>query len=157
MRKLFTVFSVVLLAIGLLSSPAALGLAFPGSQASLLPNYTYPVQTFTAASATGTTLFIGGVRSGLITAFGTALTTATWKIQGSNDGGAHFFDLPTAAYPTTAIPITTTAVSQTTTATTLYMVNLAGFTNVRFVTTSGTFTGTNLKLALSASANGGYL
>lgn len=130
--------------------------AFPGSQASLLPNYSYAAQTFTAASQTGATINTGGLTSGTIVAYGTALTTATWQIQASNDGGAHWFNLPTAALPTTALP-STLAASQTTTATTLYLVNVAGFTNVRFATTSGTFTATNLSLKLTASSNRGLL
>ena len=155
MKKLLL--SLVLAAFVALGVPMAHSQAYPGSQASLLPNYAYTPAVFTAASQTGATQYLGGVNSGLISAIGATLTTATWQIQGSNDGGAHWFNLPTAAYPTTAIPITTTAVSQTTTANTLYAVNLAGFTNVRFVTTSGTFTGTSLTLNLTASSNNGYL
>lgn len=156
LRYALTVLMVVLVAIVSFTAPPAAAQAYPGSQSSILPTYSYTVATFTAASQTGSTQYLGGVASGLITAYGTALTTATWKIQGSNDGGSHWFDLPTAAYPTTAAP-TTLAVSQTTTATTLYAVNLAGFTNFRFVTTSGTFTATNFSLKLSASSNKGYL
>jgi hypothetical protein len=131
--------------------------AYPGSQNTLLPNYSYAPQVFTAISTTGATINIGGLRSGLITATGVALTTATWQIQGSADGGTTWINLPTAAYPTTAVPITTTAVSETTTAATVYVVNLAGFTNLRFATTSGTFTATSLSLKLTASGNAGYL
>jgi len=155
MRKIFAVLFIVLLAIFTMTTQAR-AQAYPGSQASLLPNYAYPVATFTAASQNGSTLYIGGLTSGVITVYGTALTTATWKIQGSNDGGGHWFDLPTAAYPTTAAP-TTLAVSQTSTATGLFAVNLAGFTNVRFATTSGTFTATSLSLVLTGSSNKGYL
>lgn len=157
LRYALTVLLVVIVAIVSLTAPPAAAQAFPGSQASLLPNYAYTPAVFTAASQTGATIFTGGLKSGLVTAYGTALTTATWKIQGSNDGGGHWFDLPTAVYPTTTLPITTTVLSETTTATSLYVVNLAGFTNLRFVTTSGTFTATNLTLVLTASSNGSYL
>lgn len=131
--------------------------AYPGSQASLLPNYSYAAEVFTANSTTGATINTGGLASGTIIAFGTGLTTATWQIQGSNDGGTHWTNLVTVAYPTTTLPITTVANSQTTTATTLYLVNLAGFTNVRFATTSGTFTATSFSLKLTASSNHGLL
>jgi hypothetical protein len=154
-RYALVVALVVLTAIvGLQSSQAQ---AYPGSQNSLLPNYSYTAQVFTANSSTGATVNVGGLRSGLIQVTGSSLTTATWKIQGSADGGVTWTDLPTAAYPTTVVPITTTAVSQTSTAAGLFCVNLSGMTNVRFATTSGTFTATSLSLKLTASSNGGYL
>lgn len=152
-----TVALVVLVAIAALAAPPAAAQAFPGSQNSLLPNYSYTAQVFTANATNGATINVGGLRSGLIQVTGSSLTTATWKIQGSADGGTTWTDLPTAAYPTTSVPITTTAVSQTSTAAGLFCVNLSGMTNVRFATTSGTFTATSLSLKLTASSNAGYL
>jgi hypothetical protein len=146
---------VVLTAIAGLSTASAQ--AYPGSQNTLLPNYSYTAQVFTAASSTGTSIAVGGLRSGLIQVTGVSLTTATWQLQGSVDGGVTWNNLPTAAYPTTTLPITTTAVSQTSTAAGLFVVNLSGMTNLRFATTSGTFTGTSLSLKLTASGNASFL
>lgn len=128
---------------------------YPGSLATMSPNYSYNLGTFTATSTTGTAQVLGGLESGVIQVTGTSLTTATWAIQGSIDGGTTWFALPTAAYPTTAAP-STLAVTQTTTATAQYVVNLAGITQVRIVT-SGTFTATNITIKLTASTNKGYL
>lgn len=128
---------------------------YPGSLATMTPNYSYPAQTFTATAQTGTAINLGGLTSGIVQVKGTGLTTVTFAVQGSMDGGATWFSLPTATYPTTAAP-STLAVTQTATATTQYVVNLAGITNVRFVT-SGTFTATSVTLQLTASANKGYL
>lgn len=157
MKGLFAFAAILCLGLATCLAPQAHGQAYPGSQNTLLPNYSFTAQTFTANSTTGDTINIGGLSSGLIQVTGVSLTTATWKIQGSADGGTTWNDLPTAAYPTTTVPITTTAVSQTSTAAGLFCVNLAGLTNVRFATTSGTFTGTSLSLKLTASSNRGYL
>lgn len=129
--------------------------------------------TDTIAGGTSITITSGGsgyaamptsatLSNGTATCSGTAVVsataaTATWKIQGSADGGTTWNDLPTAAIPTTAVPISTTAVSQTSTAAKAFCVNLAGFTNLRFATTSGTFNATSLSLTLTASSNRGYL
>lgn len=145
--------AVVALALGCTHLEAQ---AYPGSQASLLPNYTYTPTILTAASQNGATLYTGGLSAGTIQVTGVSLTTATWSIQGSNDGAATWFSLPTAVYPTTAL-VSTLAVTETTTATAHYVVNLAGLTNVRFITTSGTFTATSVTFVLVASANKGLL
>lgn len=125
---------------------------YSGQIATMTPNISYAAQTFTATGQTGATLNIGGASSGTISVIGSSLTTATWAIQGSNDGGVTFFPLLTAAI---AVP-GTTATSETTTANSMYIVNVAGLTNVRFVT-SGTFTATNIKVKLVVSANKGLL
>ncbi len=125
---------------------------YPGFQAVVTPNYSFPAQSFTATGQTGTKINLAGFSSGTVTVTGTALTTATWAIQGSADGGTTWFPLLTA---TIAVP-GTTATSQTTTASSMYIVNLACMTNVRFVT-SGTFTATALSIKLTASANKGLL
>jgi hypothetical protein len=135
---------------------AAQGPYYPGSTPSIFPNYSYAPATFTATSQTSSVINLTGLTSGLVQVTGTALTTVTWAIKGSIDGGVTFFSLPTAAIPTTTVPITTTAVTQTTTASALYVVNLSGMTNVEFVT-SGTFTATSVAIKLTASSNKSYL
>lgn len=117
----------------------------------------FPAQSFTASGQTGTVMSLGststtasGYSVGTVSLTGTALTTATISVMGSSDNGATFYALPiaTVASPTTAATTTVTA-----TASGLYQVNLAGITHVKFVT-SGTFTGTSIGLALTASPVG---
>jgi hypothetical protein len=122
------------------------------------PTTQWPVATFSAASQTGTAFSIGGQRSGLIEVKGTALTTATWSIQGSMDSGTTWVSLPTAALPTTSVPITTTATSQTTTSSgTFYVVSVSQFTMLRFITTSGTFTATSITITINTSSQANFL
>lgn len=152
MKKLFAI-------LVLLAAPLALSAQsyYPGTQTSLLPNYSYGAQSFTATAQTGATINLAGVSTGLIEVSGTALTTVTWQLEGSIDGGTTWFPVGTAPYTFSSGSLTIpTSVSstQTTTATTLYMANLAGFTNVRFVT-SGTFTATNVSIKLTAASNTG--
>lgn len=91
----------------------------------------------------------GAYSAGTITITGVGLTTATVGVLGSSDGGVTFFPLNIA--PITSL--TTTATTATITATSLYAVNLATITNLKFVT-SGTFTATSITLKLAASPNG---
>lgn len=133
-------------------APAFAQSYYPGGQTSILPNFSYPAQTFTATAQTGTAIGITGLSTGTILVKGTALTTATFAIQGSNDGGTTWFGLNTAAL---LVP-GTVAATQTATASALYIVNLAGFTNIRFVT-SGTFTATSITIKLTGSSNKGLL
>lgn len=131
---------------------------YPGSLATMTPNYVYPAATFTAASQNGTAIGLGGLGSGIIEVKATTITTATWAIEGSVDGGTTWFELPTTALSVVASTTPTPALTQTTTATaTAYAVNLVGITQVRFITTSGTFTATGFSLTLAANSNKGLL
>ncbi len=146
----------ILLAVAALIAP--LTPAFAQYSSSVLnqnPTYSGSVQTFTGV-ANGNANRLVGYSSGVIEVTGTGLTTVTWAIQGSIDGGVTWQALPVAAFPTTALP-STLAASETTTATgTFYLVNVAGFTNYRFVT-SGTFTATSVGFKLTASQYKGLL
>lgn len=107
----------------------------------------FPLQTFTGA-ATGTIIPLAASYSaGTITLTATALTTVTFAVQGSADGGNTYWPL---AISNVASPTTLPASSVTTTASGLYQVNLSGLTHVKFVV-SGTFTATAVNLVLSAS------
>jgi len=154
--KTFKYLAVALVALlGIGAQFASAQSYYPGSLATTTPNYSFPAQSFTATNQTGAAIGLGGLTSGVIQVTGTDLTTVTFAIQGSIDGGVTWFNLPTAAYPTTAKP-STLAVTQTAAAPTLYVVNLSGITTVRFVT-SGTFTATSVAVKLTASSNQGYL
>jgi hypothetical protein len=144
---------VLALAVSLASlTPAHAQQNYSGQSVVVYQNYIQSTaDVFTAASTNGVTHKIGALNSGVIHLVGVSLTTSVWSIQGSTDGGATWLSLPTAAYPTTAA-VTTTAVTQTSTASGFYVVNLVGFNAFRFITTSGTFTGTSIGLTLNASS-----
>jgi hypothetical protein len=148
----------VLLALALLGAP----LSYAAPLASPFSNSIYPAQTFTASNQTGSAIQLNGLTvpsqvgssfaSGTITVTGTSLTTATFSVWGSSDGGATYFVLPIInplAAPSSSAPATAVTV----TANGTYMVSLAGITHVELVT-SGTFTATALSLTLTASPNG---
>lgn len=116
------------------------------------PNAPFPTQTFTAsAQSSNTATYLNGFGSGTISIIGNTLTTATWEIDGSNDG-VNFFKLPTAIIGTPG----TLTLTETSTTNGLYVVNLAGIVSYKFAT-SGTFTATNIKLKLVASVNRGLI
>lgn len=87
--------------------------------------------------------------TGTITVTGTSLTTATFAVNGSSDGGKTFYPLNISTINAPA----TTATTETVTTAGAYQVNLSGITDIEFVT-SGTFTATNISLTLTASPNG---
>ncbi|HVW76203.1 MAG TPA: hypothetical protein VHB45_01225 [Alloacidobacterium sp.] len=123
-----------------------------GNLATMTPNYAYSGGSFTAASQNGPTINLGGLAYATVQVKGTA-TAFGGVVQGSNDGGATWYALPYVSYasstPTTVIAPSTTAI----TATGLYGVALAGLTNVRFATTSATYTGGSITVNIVASAN----
>lgn len=87
--------------------------------------------------------------TGTITVTGSSLTTATFAVNGSSDGGKTFYALNISAINAPG----TTATTETVTTAGVYQVNLSGITDVEFVT-SGTFTATNISITLTASPNG---
>lgn len=127
------------------------------AQAVSQTNTILPAQTFTASAQTGAVITLGQSPSGNggsnsvgnITVTGTALSTVTFAILGSSDGGNTFTALPINAIATPG----TTATTQTTTTGGIYQVNLAGITQVEFQT-SGTFTATSVNLTLTTSPTG---
>jgi hypothetical protein len=133
-RKVFSLVSL-LLAAALCFSPSIR--AQSSTQNFLQPNTSYPAQAFIATAQTGATQILAGKAFGTIEVYGASFTTLTWEIDGSNDGGSHWFALNTCVITTPG----TKATTQTTTSNSLYGVNLAGLTNFRIVT-SGTFTAT---------------
>lgn len=120
-----------------------------GRAQSIFPNTSFASQTFTASAQTGATIGLSGSSYGTISVSGT-FSAATFGVKGSNDGGAHYFpiNIATVLAPGT---VATTVVASTTS---LYQVNLAGLTNVEFVT-SGTFTGTSAIIHLTTTSNPG--
>lgn len=96
----------------------------------------------------GNTWKSGSYSGAAITLTGNSLTTATFGVLGSADGGVTYYPIPINAILTP----TTTSATVTATAAGLYQVNLAGLTHVKFVT-SGTFTATSITLTLTASPN----
>lgn len=126
---------------------------FTGGQTSIFPNFSYAAQSFTATAQTGASIGLAGLSSGIIQVKGTVVTSVIFNVQGSIDGGVTWTNLLVAPYAATLVPVAT---ATTATAAGLYVVNLAGITNVRFVT-SGTFTGTGVTIKLTGSANKGLL
>lgn len=148
----------VFLALALLGVP--LGYAAP--LASPFSLAVFPAQSFTATGQTGAAIQLNGLTvpstvgssfwSGTITVTGTSLTTATFGVLGSSDGGATYYPLPIQS-PLAAVP-STPVTTATVTVNGIYQVSLAGITHVEFVT-SGTFTATALSITLTASPNAG--
>lgn len=116
-----------------------------------------PAVVLTATAQTSAPVALGNPSTGTasswsvgtITLIGNTLTTATFGVLGSADGGVTYAPIAINAYGTPA------TVGTTATATTsgLYQVSLAGLTHIEFVT-SGTFTATNISLLLTAAPNG---
>src|SRR5271170_1648784 len=116
----------------------AIGLAMsfvPGEQVhaqtySSQTNIIYPVQTFTATSQTGTVIQLGQNPSGNggsysvgnISVNGSSLTTATFAVEGSSDGGNTYYPLNVNSVTAPGTVATTTTV----TGPGIYQVNLAG-------------------------------
>jgi hypothetical protein len=114
-------------------------------------NAVFPAQVVTSSGQTDTVKLTGVAFSvGTISLTGSGLTTVTFAVMGSADNGLSFFQLPIS---TVASPGSTPTSTVTATANGLYQVNLAGITQVQFVT-SGTFTATSVSLVLSASPVG---
>src|SRR6201986_94408 len=110
----------------------------------------FPVATLTATSQTSPPIaLLQSYSVGVITVTGNTLTTATFAVLGSSDGGTTYSPLAVSAVGSPS----TTATTTTVTANGLYQVNLAGITNVEFQT-SGTFTATSVSLLLTASTFG---
>lgn len=120
------------------------------AQSPYKTNIFIPGWTATASSQTSPSIPLGTSYSvGTITLTGSSLTTATFAVMGSSNGGATYTALPISAI---ADP-TTTATTITATAAGLYQVNLATITHIKFVT-SGTFTATSVTLLLTGAPNG---
>jgi hypothetical protein len=79
----------------------------------------------------------------------TLAVSVVWGLQGSIDQGVTWSPIPTAAMPTTAQPSTTAITETSATPAVFYLVNLAGWNKIRFVTSS-TFTGTTATFRISA-------
>lgn len=96
-----------------------------------------PAQSFTATGQTGASIQLLGtatLSSATLSINGT-FTTVTFAVQASNDGGTTWFPITTASVATPS----TYAATQTATAAGMYVLSVAGFTNLRIVTSS-TFT-----------------
>lgn len=130
---------------------------YPGSQASVFPNYKYPAMVFTATSQT-VKQTLSGVSTATIQIYGVA-TAATLQIKASNDGGTNYFAIPYfAGVYTSNVPVIVTgaAFPAYTGTPVLYWVNLSGFTNVEIIS-SGTFTGASASVQITASSNKGII
>lgn len=131
--------------------------SYPQSSLQLNTNILFPVVIMTATAQTSTVTHLGQTPGGnggsysvgTITVKGTSLTTATFAVNGSSDGGVTFFPLNISSINAPG----TTTTTQTVTANGIYQVNLSGITDVEYIT-SGTFTGTSIALTLTASPNG---
>ena len=123
------------------------------AHAQTLPVNVGPPITMTATSQTSAAQpLLASYSSGTIQLTGTSLTTATFAIYGcslASCTAAQFLPLSTISCSDTT---GTYATTQTATANACYRVNLSGITAYEFVT-SGTFTGTNIILTLTASPN----
>jgi hypothetical protein len=127
------------------------------AQQGMQNNTVFPATVMTATSQTSSVIHLSSQTSGnpvsfstgTITVTGSSLTTATFAVKGSSDGGVTFYSINISALNSPA----TTATTETVTTAGVYQVNLTGLTDVEFVT-SGTFTATNISLILTASPNG---
>lgn len=135
-----------LLLIFLLSSVAALG-----QGVSVFPAQVFTGDTSGMVMQLNSPPSTGSASVGAITLVGTSLTTVTFTVEASTDGGLNYFPAPvyTVASPSIAAstPITATASGQ-------YYINLAGVTHLQIVT-SGTFTATSVSFQLTTSPNAG--
>jgi hypothetical protein len=122
----------------------------PYSNLKLTP--TAMTATAQTSAAIGLDLYHTGTgnsfATGTLTVTGTALTTATFGVLGSSDGGNNYF--PVNLYP--VLTPTAGASTQTVTAAAMFYVNLAGLTHIKYVT-SGTFTATSITILVTASPN----
>lgn len=122
-------------------------------------NVIFPAAIFTATAQTSAAIALGTKQgngqwtagswsSAAISLSSVALTTATFGMLGSADGGVTFNPIAIAS---AGVPGT---LATTFTATTggMYNANMAGLTHFKFVT-SGTFTATSIALVLTASPN----
>lgn len=128
---------------------------FTGGQTSIFPNFSYAAQSFTATAQTGAVIGLPGLSSGLIEVKGTALTTVTFAVMGSIDGGLTYTALPVAPIAVVPLIVALTATAAAP-APSFYAVDLSCVTNVKIVTSS-TFTGTGVTIKLTGSANKGLL
>lgn len=158
MKKFAGLLLVLCLAAVVTAAPAqAQSIPFAGQVSSISPNYPLvPVVSLTATAQTSTEfLGVPGASYAGIVVTGTTLTTATWALQGSINGGTTWVAIATAPLGVTPlVPVLTE--TSTVAAGSSYAANVAGFTRLRFVT-SGTFTATGLKIQVVVTSNKGLL
>lgn len=152
------VLSMSLLAIGCNQNPAPqqkVGAYYPGTLTSALPNYPYPVMTFTATAQTVTQI-LSGVSYVTIEENAATCTTLTFQVKVSNDGGTNYYALAVAPYVAGTLVPSTSAVTVSNNTSTLYVANVAGFTNIEVVTSS-TFTATGVTFQIVGTSNAGHI
>jgi hypothetical protein len=128
------------------------------SLGSPLPNFPSPAMTFTATGQTKTQA-LGGVSYATLDITASGLTTATFQVKASNNGGASYdFNVGVAPYVYTSGTLANISQSPITitSAPAVYVCNLAGFTTVAIVT-SGVFTATSITARITATSNKGVL
>lgn len=136
-----------LLAIGIVSVPVS---TVHAQGQSNLATTVYPPMLFTATAQTDTQA-LGSFQCVVIQEKAATATTFTFQVGLSNDRGVTYTNAAVAPYvgsATIASVLTATAISNNTS--TWYVVNVAGFTNIRIVTSS-TFTATGVQFTLTAS------
>jgi len=131
------------------------GAYYPGTLTSALPNYPYPAMNFTATSQTDTQT-LGGVSFVTIEETAATCTTLTFQVKVSNDGGTNYYALAVAPYVAGTLVPSTSAVTVSNNTPTLYVANVAGFTNIEIVTSS-TFTCTGVNFYITGSSNPGLI
>jgi hypothetical protein len=156
--KVSALVALIVLALGVAIASWSQGPPANPSLGSILPNYSFPAMVFTATAQTKTQA-LGGVSYATIDVTAVGLTTATFQVKASNNGGASYdFNVGVAPYVYTSGALS--AISQSpitiTSAPAVYVCNLAGFTNVE-ITTSATFTATSLTAKITGTSNHGVL
>jgi len=127
-----------------------------GYFAVLTPNFSPAALTFTATSQTGK-IALSGFQSCTMQYVGTGITTATFEVKGSNDGGTTYYPLPfsTGAYTSNVLSVVTGAtITESGNTAVIWWLNVASLTNLEVVT-SGTFTGTSIAIKFTCSSNRG--
>lgn len=106
---------------------------------------------FTATSQTATRTLPSSACA-VVSQTANTLTTATFTIEYSNDGGTTYYPAAVAPYVGSAARASVLTAITVTTSGHLYILPTTGMTNIEAVTSS-TFTGTSLTLTITTSGN----
>jgi len=139
-----------------MNSPAIVQAQTPNGIVLMNPNSKLPLMTFTATGQTAMRSVVGfGTAS--VELYGAA-TAATVQIKCSNDGGANYYGVSSTAGTATSgvLQYAAPAAFSYSGSPELFWMNLAGCTNIEAVS-SGTFTGANVFVQITASSNKGII
>ena len=137
------------------SGPQKFGAFYPGTLTAAFPNYPYPVMSLTATAQT-VTQPLSGASYVTISQTATTCSSATYQFKVSNDGGVTYYALAVAPYVAGTLVPSTSAITVTNNSASLFVANVAGFTNIEVVTSS-TFTATGFAIQIVGTSNNGHI